>query len=419
MSKRFECPSCGYAACKTCQKTYLLPSCMSCRAEFTQRHMIDGLGATFVSTVLRRHQERLLMEHEKSQLPAMQGFVDSVRAQRETASRARYGTGTDGGQESDGALRARVRAAAASARVRALTLRCPAEDCRGYVDTTRVDRWWACGLCRQEVCAACHLAVGPTEDRDHSCNPDDVTSIALLRSDSRSCPQCSVSIFRTEGCSHMHCTFCGADFNWDSGRLIRTTTNHHYNGVSNISASVSASVVQDQDHHVEDQVEDQDQDQELDAVPRDAQDPARADPELMGALYDDLAVVRFTRGSVFRDSASYDASLTDLRVRFLLSEIDEPRWTRRVFAIAKSRRRCHHLTRVLDLYISTARDFQRLQFRIVVPGREESTALKGAWLAFVAACNASLLSLHGEYGGARLVLRVRLDDPDQPPLLMQ
>lgn len=402
-TKRFACPSCEYNVCKACQKMYMLPSCMSCRAEFTQRHMLDSLGPVFVNTVLRRHQEKLLMDWEKSLLPSSQESVDRVRAERENAARSRYGP----------VSRARIQAQehmprAPDARVPA-SLLCPVEACRGYVSTSNSTQW-TCGICKVTLCPDCRVVVPAHARAGHVCNPDDLTSIALLQADSRSCPRCNVCIFRTEGCSHMHCTFCGADFNWDTGRCIKTTTNHHYNGVANISESIAQSASSCPDSFDE-------QDQELDVVPMDALNTEVADAELVTSLYNDLSVVRFTRGTLFRDAGSYEASLADLRVQFLMQEIDEARWTRRVFAVTKGRHRCEHLTRVLDMYISTARDFQRLLFRCV--SNSESVVLKGTWLAFIGVCNQSLASLHSEFGGSLLTLRDRLDDPDQHPLLFQ
>lgn len=390
---------------------YMLPSCMSCRAEFTQKQMLDTLGSVYVNTVLRRHQEKLLMDHERAQLPSMQAQVDRVRAQRENASQSRFGPVarlprlSDPGADQHNAERT-------TAVINTIVL-CPAEGCRGYIDTGNrngaSDTLWRCGICKVDLCPMCRVTCDAVAG--HTCNPDDLTSIALLQSDSRSCPQCTVSIFRTEGCSHMHCTYCGADFNWDTGRRIRTSTNHHYNGVANISASIAQTAATACLECFNEP------DQEQDSIPREAQNQTIVDADLTASLYEDLAVVRFTRGALFRDAGSFELSLADLRVRFLMREIDETRWTRRVFAIAKSRQRCEHLSHVLDMYISTARDFQRLLFRCTT--NEESVVLKATWLAFIGVCNESLISLHGEYGGSLLTLRDRLDDPNQHPLLLE
>lgn len=401
LSRRFACPSCGYDVCKRCQKTYMRPSCMNCRAEFTHRHMVMGLGAAYVNTVLRRHQEKILMDHEKTLLPTMaiHGDVDRVREKRENTNLSRFGPVARVTAASAAAAAAAASAAAALSNLR--TLRCPAQDCRGYIDTAS----WTCGLCKRAICRYCHTIV--VSDGGHTCNTDDVTSIELMQKDSRSCPQCGVSIFRTEGCNHMHCTYCGTNFNWETCRRIKTTTNHHYNGVSNISDAIAQ--VAGADAYDE-------QDQELDIVPRDAVNLTTSDAELTTAIYEDLSVVRFTRSTMFRDALSYEASLAELRVRFLMDEIDEKQWTRRVFALSKSRQRSLHLTHVLDMYIATARDFQRLQFRCA--SRGEAVTLRGRWISFVCACNHSLASLHDEYGGGMLVLRHRLDDPDQHPLVI-
>lgn len=403
VNKRFTCPSCEYCVCSGCQKMYMLPSCMNCRAEFTRRHLLDHLGASFVNTVLRRHHERLLMTQEKFLLPTMQASVDRLIAARSVARLSRFGP----------VVRVlpipNTQSTTTPVSVHGSCLRCPSQDCRGYMNNdSTANKVWSCGICKVCICSQCHQTSGE-EGMEHVCNPDDLTSIILLRSDSRSCPQCKVSIFKTEGCNHMHCTYCGTDFNWDSGRRIKTTTNHHYNGVANICAAITESST------AFDQFDEQDQ--ELNIVPRDALDSDIADNELSTSLYEDLAVVRFSRGAVFRDAASYETSLSELRVRFLMNEITEVLWTRRVFSIDKSRRRCHHLTLVLDMYISSAREYQRLQFRCT--DRAEVIRLKAHWVSFICLCNASFKSLHGEFGGSLLILRDRLYDTDQPPLLMQ
>lgn len=39
------------------------------------------------------------------------------------------------------------------------------------------------------------------------------------------CPVCNTLINRIEGCSHMFCVNCKANFDWNSLKIIKYTTN--------------------------------------------------------------------------------------------------------------------------------------------------------------------------------------------------
>lgn len=396
-SKLFACESCLYEVCKDCQKRYLLPSCMNCHAEFTRKNMIDTLGITFVNTVLRGHEEKCMMDHERSLLPSMQGSVDQARITKEQTELSRF---------QYVARRQAITSTVVNHMFETpnLHLACPKQDCRGYVLDLES---WKCGICSVSVCKSCHNEI--TNVATHQCNVDDVTSIQLLLSDSKDCPSCHVPIFRSEGCSHMHCTYCGADFDWKSMKIIKVTTNHHYNNVANISESTSRAVIASCSSCSE-TIETNE-----DAIPLEAQNLDVMDAEFLRSLYQDLSVVRFTRRSIFKGDDFFDSSLHDSRLKFIMGDINDMQWTRRVFGINKARRRSGLQSRVLDLYVLTAQDFQRLLFRCQTDLHVQ--ALKREWIEFIRVCNDSFRSLKSEFGGSLLILKSSLRDVDEHPLV--
>lgn len=96
----------------------------------------------------------------------------------------------------------------------------PCSRCRGFVG---VDL--CCGLCGTKVCDAC---LEPS-DSSHECDPATVQTVALLRADTKPCPNCATPIHKISGCDQMWCTACRTPFSWESGKIERGTIhNPHY-----------------------------------------------------------------------------------------------------------------------------------------------------------------------------------------------
>ena len=99
---------------------------------------------------------------------------------------------------------------------------CPAENCRGFLNTQ-----WECRLCNLSTCSECFVVKGPEQTCDlHVCNPDDVASAQLLIKDSKPCPKCAACIFKIDGCDQMWCTMCHTAFSWNTG-YIETNRIHN------------------------------------------------------------------------------------------------------------------------------------------------------------------------------------------------
>jgi len=103
-----------------------------------------------------------------------------------------------------------------------LRLRCPTQDCRGLLSTH-----FKCAVCETKACRDCHRK----QTDEHKCNPDDIESAKLIKSECKSCPNtsCNVPIFKVEGCRQMFCTSCKTCFDWETRNIINGNVhNPHY-----------------------------------------------------------------------------------------------------------------------------------------------------------------------------------------------
>ena len=109
---------------------------------------------------------------------------------------------------------------------REFIMRCPAEDCRGFLSTS-----YKCGTCEAWACVDCHVSVGKDKNAPHSCNPEMVLSAKAIKDETRPCPKCGTRIFKTDGCDQMWCVMdgCGTAFSWTSGHIVTGIIhNPHY-----------------------------------------------------------------------------------------------------------------------------------------------------------------------------------------------
>jgi hypothetical protein len=99
--------------------------------------------------------------------------------------------------------------------------RCADSECNGFVSSA-----WKCATCDKHTCAHCREL--KLEHDEHVCNPDTVASVALLKKDTKPCPNCKVLVHKTEGCDQMFCTQCKRLWSWNTGKFETHGHNPHY-----------------------------------------------------------------------------------------------------------------------------------------------------------------------------------------------
>ena len=88
--------------------------------------------------------------------------------------------------------------------------RCAKPDCKGFLEND-----WRCGICKTKACSDC----GEIKNEDHKCDEQIKLNFELIRRDTRPCPQCAIPIHKWEGCNQMYCTQCSCMFDYRTGRL--------------------------------------------------------------------------------------------------------------------------------------------------------------------------------------------------------
>jgi hypothetical protein len=104
-------------------------------------------------------------------------------------------------------------------------MKCPSEDCRGFLSSA-----WKCGTCQKFFCADCHAEKAGQRDEEHTCNADAKATAAMIRQETKPCPKCGIRISKIDGCDQMWCVSCQTTFSWNTGQILLNTVVHnpHY-----------------------------------------------------------------------------------------------------------------------------------------------------------------------------------------------
>ena len=250
---------------------------MSCRKGWTRENLMLNLTTKFVTKDYKTRRENLLLEREKSLMPATQVYVELEKKIRKltteiTAMRTKLGNSNgewakvahqqlgplavaqgfktefealmyrhkiaqehrkicsnitidiQGLEWEQNQLVERMNGRTVDVEKRSFVRACPHADCKGFLSTA-----WKCGLCDNWSCPTCHEVKGQDRDAPHTCDPNNVATAELLARDSRNCPNCAAMIFKINGCDQMWCTQCHTAFSWRTGRIeTHTVHNPHY-----------------------------------------------------------------------------------------------------------------------------------------------------------------------------------------------
>jgi hypothetical protein len=85
--------------------------------------------------------------------------------------------------------------------------KCPVTDCRGFLSSQ-----WKCEVCENKICHECN----EIKNDEHTCLPENVETMKLLKKDTKPCPKCGTMIFKISGCAQMWCPDCHTAFNWNT-----------------------------------------------------------------------------------------------------------------------------------------------------------------------------------------------------------
>jgi hypothetical protein len=342
-------------------KSFLLssikdPHCMKCNVGWNREFIDESLSKTFRTGELKHHRENLLLEREKGMLPATVPLVETRLAQRVVEEEMRKLLVERGEllaeiQNINILLLEKRRHIHSLERNNVLVLqatsrtcqgKCPAEDCRGFLSNFK------CGICNIKVCNKCNVIL--PEEEEHTCKEEDIATAKLLAKDTKHCPNesCRTPIYKIDGCNQMWCTKCHTAFDWRSGNIVENASQihnpHYYEWLRKNNGVVQR-------------------------TPGDVQ--CGGFPTIRNVMHAlkvkniDLDLSKYHRGIthiIHYEVRQYPIDIvggqrfTELRIKYLMHELDEGEWKRKLQHIEKMNERNIAFRNVFDMLSAASTD---------------------------------------------------------------
>ena len=115
---------------------------------------------------------------------------------------------------------------------RIFTRGCPQNDCRGFITPLPGNHRLGCALCNTECCIRCHIVLKNKDEledntKKHECKESDIETVKALKDQTKDCPRCHALIFKISGCDVMFCTACNTAFSWNTGSILDANRVHN------------------------------------------------------------------------------------------------------------------------------------------------------------------------------------------------
>lgn len=420
--RKVECAYCQTACCSACLQQYLLglqadAQCMGCRRALDGEFLSMHLPKTWLLTRYKAHREQVLLDREMALLPASQDMLANYReaqrlqaqveeweAEKRRMHRALLALTRDiaaaraavAAAQRTNYTEFRPAAAADGAQPRRQFIRaCPVDGCRGFLSTA-----WRCGTCETWVCRDCGEPKLDQRDEAHVCDPDVAASHALLQRDSRPCPQCAAMIYKVEGCDQMWCTQCNVAFSWRTGAVVTNGVihnPHYYEWLRRTRGDVPRA-------HGDVPCGGLPGAYEVDAVLRRSTAITASETLRMRDLHRVLRHTQHVDLPRLRreaDGGGVAQRNADLRLRYLLNQVDQDEWRRKLQQREKRRERAFAVMQVYDMFVGAATD----TFRALVQGGHDARGALDELMQLQAFANESLDSIAGRFNMAVKRLR--------------
>ena len=348
------------------------PECAGCQHKLSLEFVAASTPKVFHNTQYRKKRARDLLSKERSLLPATQQLVADEKDRRVRQKQIN--------ELMDEAQRLKLRLKEISDKIYSIKtstsstscnktdrkkfiMGCPVAECRGFLSQA-----WKCGTCGTHVCSKCRVSKKEKNDDTHVCKEDDVATAKLLAKETKPCPSCAVPIFKISGCDQMWCIECKTPFSWKTGLPVTGVIHnpHFYQWQRDNHGGVA---------------------------------PRRGERYDCGGIpsYSTLLYLIRERRCFFpkwedcHRSVSHMRAIvmpmfpqqvgvedhSDLRVKFLLNEIDECSWLTQLRRRQKKVEKNQEVHNVLDMYVVTLTDlFQRFTRKDNVNIHKECLALR-------------------------------------------
>jgi hypothetical protein len=201
---------------------------MNCKTAWQNSFIDDNLSNNFRSGELRKHREDILLDREKSMLPATIPHAEHelFKKKKHEEVLILLKEQNDLYKQIDNIkhkifeLHTEIGNTTIINKKSTFIRKCPTDNCRGFL----CDKW-KCGICECVVCSKCH----DIKEDKHECNEESLKTAELLSKDTKPCVNCGSLIFKIEGCNQIFCTECHTAFDWVTGKIeTKNIHNPHY-----------------------------------------------------------------------------------------------------------------------------------------------------------------------------------------------
>ena len=222
--------TCNYSCCTNCLKTYLLgttkdPHCMNCQKAIERRVLCEKLGKSWVNGKYKKHTSKVLYDKEIAKLASSQPAANRQLAVRRKDQELKdlkeriYTLNLQYRRTQQEQYRLKEQT---TVQKKQFLQKCGVDGCRGSLSTA-----WKCEMCQTYTCSKCHAVKGKDREEPHECNADNIASVVEISKTTRDCPGCSSPVFKIEGCDQMFCTVPGCETAFSFRTGMRETGQVH------------------------------------------------------------------------------------------------------------------------------------------------------------------------------------------------
>lgn len=384
-----KCNSCSFSCCKSCCKKYLLDlydevQCMNCHKNWSQQFVMENLSKTFIKTDYKLHRKEILFEREKSRLSSSVKLAEKIKNKKEYESKLKilieeFSYLLKNNQTTD--VIKKKRSEIMNVRISLMKLdsdekkkeneeteiihqNCPVDDCRGFICNG-----WKCRICDVKVCSKCRVI----KEDDHVCKDEDLSTARMLQEKTKPCPNCASLIFKIDGCNQMFCVSCHTAFDWISLKIIRGRIHnpHYHEYLMKNNQVIDPSIPVDcNQFHLDFQIIRQvtqssianDLNESMNTIHFDLASSFGFGPDTFieniysKILYTCLgAFFHFSDEEIPHYSSSSKA-FEDLRVDYILGNLDEENWKRKIVYYDKKEFKNQEIRDIMEMFTNILHD---------------------------------------------------------------
>lgn len=369
-----RCNHCGFQVCEECFEYGILqqqkdPHCLHCKSLMHIETILEACDTDWLHEAFLPHMASLLLEKEKALLPYTQQETMIVRKHRECQEKLRN-LPTDKNlkktyKEDEFMVQKQIKDATKTKlnnmkkelRETSITLnknkdkkikpskqpqlyvaKCMAEGCKGYVNSE-----YFCETCNVRICDDCYVIL-QDDCKRHTCRKEDKDLVHILKSNCKQCPKCHLPIMKAGGCDQMFCIMCKTAFSWETGEIVTGVIHnpHYFEWLSSTDSTMDIDIENIACGEIP----------ELYVIMRGCNRS-----RIIMETYRNIRHIQMVILPTLAEDRVKDN--IDLRVSFLLDDIDEEEWKKRLLYRERKRLKNTALRQVMDLFVVVAGDMMR------------------------------------------------------------